>query len=699
MKYINYLLLVTLLFIAFLFKDSIHISTNVLSLFAPKESLSRLKIANELGYSKEMFVAIKGFNKESKNSLKAMSKEFEALNEIKRVTYSLKPSKEIEQYYKDYYAVLANFSTEKLSKEEIRGRLQTLYNGALNSFLYTPINKNDPLALFSMPKSKTESHKGKYLTLGTYGYLLKITTNIEPSQMDKAKLLYEKVQNILQKYPNSVAFAPFFYSVENSAKIKGDVKYIVALSTIILLLIYIVMLRDIKLLSHTFVALVSSMLFATLICTTTIENFGVLSLAFGTSLSAVSIDYFFHYYFHSFYVEKKGFDKSVFYGYLTTAIAFGIFTFIPVAMISQISLFALLSLSYAYLVFTFVFKYLEIQEPKREIKNSQSRVKIPALFVTLMSLGLFAFSYMNITFDSNIRNLDYQNAALQKAQELFKNSSSKQLSPVIVEAKNKQQLLQRLHKLKTQQSDSFSFANFVMPSKLCQERKNEINSYDIKSLKTQINTQANKIGFKENYFEDAYDFTKNIASCEDVNLSIFNSLGLELYTKNEKLYTIAMVENINRATALQGVSAIDVKSLFAKVAKGMLENIILYAAVVLVAIFALLLLSVRTRFFYALNYIIFPLSFSLATISLFYELNIMHLFSLIILIAIGIDYGIYMSNTHKQANTMLAIKYSLLSTFAAFGVLLFSSISALYSIGLVISLGVSSIFILTKVMR
>ena len=77
----------------------------------------------------------------------------------------------------------------------------------------------------------------------------------------------------------------------------------------------------------------------------------------------------------------------------------------------------------------------------------------------------------------------------------------------------------------------------------------------------------------------------------------------------------------------------------------------------------------------------------------------MHLFSLIILIAIGIDYGIYMSNSNKQTQTVLAIKYSLLSTFAAFGVLVFSSITALSSIGIVISLGVSSIYILTKVMR
>jgi len=164
-------------------------------------------------------------------------------------------------------------------------------------------------------------------------------------------------------------------------------------------------------------------------------------------------------------------------------------------------------------------------------------------------------------------------------------------------------------------------------------------------------------------------------------------------------YTIAMVEDINKATSVKNVEPIDVGSIFARVATEMLSNIVLYSFAVLIVVFGLLLLSVRRKFFYALNYILFPLGLTLAVLSTFYELNIMHLFSLIILIAIGIDYGIYMSKSKELSSTILSIKYSLLSTFAAFGVLLFSSITALYSIGLVISLGASALFILTKVMR
>jgi len=139
--------------------------------------------------------------------------------------------------------------------------------------------------------------------------------------------------------------------------------------------------------------------------------------------------------------------------------------------------------------------------------------------------------------------------------------------------------------------------------------------------------------------------------------------------------------------------------MFSKQATQMYDDLALYSSLVIIALFVLLSLSVKSKFLYALNFIIFPSSFTLAILSIFCTINLMHLFSLIILIAIGIDYGIYMSNTDKQDNTILAIRYSLLSTFAGFGVLLFSSIVALESIGMVISLGIASIFLLIRSMK
>ena len=699
MKYINFFIFGILLLAGVLLKDNIHISTNLLSLFASKESIQKLSIANELGYSKEMLIAVEGFSKESKKSVREISKALQGLNAVERVSATLKAPKELQKYYKDYYALLADFNATHQTQESVKSKIQDLYSEQLTNIFYSPINKNDPLGLFSMAQKKSVAHRGKYITLGEYGYLIRVTTKVDASQMTEAKLLYDDVQNIIKKYPNTTAFAPFFYTVENSTKIKDDVTWIVLLSTFLLLLIYLFMLRDIKLLSHTLLALGSSMLFASLVCTTSIENFSVLSLAFGTTLSAVSIDYLFHYYFHGFFQKKRGFDKSVFYGFVTTIVAFGIFSFIPVPMISQISSFATLALSFAYLLFTFVFPHLNIKEC-RVVASSNSLVKkVPATAFMLLSLVLLSYSAFKVEFDENIRNLDYQNIKLQKAQKLFEQASEQKLYPVIVQAKTQKELLENLHTLKNRLNSSLSFASFVADEKLCRSKKEQLENYDFERLNRLLNSQAHSVGFKKGYFKDAYKFTVTLPSCEDVDLSIFKVYNLNIYKRDEQLYTIAMVPDIKVAASLKGISAIDVKAMFAKVAQQMFKDIKEYSLAVVLVILTLLFLSVRGRFFYALNYILFPLSITMALVSTFYSLNIMHLFSLIILMAIGIDYGIYMSNSEQPSTTQLAIKYSLLSTFGAFGVLLFSSITALYSIGIVISSGVGAIYLLTRLMR
>jgi predicted exporter len=67
---------------------------------------------------------------------------------------------------------------------------------------------------------------------------------------------------------------------------------------------------------------------------------------------------------------------------------------------------------------------------------------------------------------------------------------------------------------------------------------------------------------------------------------------------------------------------------------------------------------------------------------------------LFIVLAIGIDYGIYMNEPTLSHNTTLAIIYSLISTFAGFGVLALSQINSLYSIGMTAIIGIFGILFL-----
>jgi len=590
-----------------------------------------------------------------------------------------------------------------MTKKQVVQQLQQLYNEQLNSFFYKSVNRDDPLHLFQLKHINQSGvrHKGEFIALKQYGYLIRVMTNVSPSDINKAQKLYDEVHSVLKNYSQVVAFAPCFYTVENSKKFQEDVQWIVLLSTIVLLIIYYLLIKNLRLLSQALIALFSSMLFATFVCTYFIENFNLLSLAFGMSLTAVSIDYLLHYHFHNFYANSKKIDTNVLYGYLTTVVAFAIFSFIPIPLIAQISSFAVLSLSFAYLLFTFVFPKLKLSayDAIEQEDDQQKKKKIPASFILLLSLGLLIYSGKYFSFDSNIKHLDYQNIALRNAQSLFQNSNENKLHPIIVQAPSLQTLLSRLHQIQKIDPDSFSLASFVKDQKSCQKRKKELQRYDFQRLKDIINIEAPKIGFKEKYFDNAYKFTSSLPPCNVRNITIFQTYGLSLYHKDATFYTIAFVSDTKVFQGLQYVSDINMKEMFRKTTQNMVADLLLYGLVVLMLILLLLFLSVKQRFIYTINYILFPIAFTLAILVTLGTLNIMHLFSLIILIAIGIDYGIYMSNSKKVSHTMLAIKYSLLSTFAAFGVLIFSSIAALHSIGVVITLGCGAIFLLIKVMK
>ncbi len=702
-KYLNLIVLFILLACGIFLKDSLHFSTNLLSLFTTQGTLSKFKIADNLGYSKEMLIAVKGFDATAQKRTKELTQQLEKLHHIDYVQSSVVPTEAMQEYYKKYYPLLADFNSTKMTQAQSIEKLQNLYDEQLSGFFYTTINKSDPLNLFHLRHIKQSgvTHRGEFITLGKYGYLIRVMTDVSPSQMQEAKELYDAVHKLLSNYSDVVAFAPFFYTVENSQKIKADVQWIVVLSTIVLLFIYYLLIKNLRLLTETLIALVSSMLFATLLCTLFIENFNLLSLAFGMSLTAVSIDYLLHYHFHNFYQSDKKVDKNVLYGYLTTVVAFAIFAFIPIPLIAQISTFAVLSLSFAFVLFTFVFPKLELTSyvPKEEIKEQKQKRGISSITFFFISLALLIYSASYFVLDSDIKKLDYQNSNLHHAQQLFQTNSGTTLHPVIVKASSQERLFSELHQLKKVATDSFSLANFVQDKESCQRKKEELNTYDFQRLKNILNQEAVQIGFKKNYFSNAYSFTKNLPSCEMKNSNIFQSYGLSIYQAKGIFYTIALVNDVNVTKRLPYVIDLDIKKIFQKSAYSMVENLMLYGSIVIGLIAILLFFSVKKNFIYALNYILFPLGVTLSVLVSLGGVNIMHLFSLIILVAIGIDYGIYMSNSKKVSHTMLAIKYSLLSTFAAFGVLIFSTITALHSIGVVITLGCGAIFLLIKVMR
>jgi len=686
-KHLNIFIFLFLSGLFYISSPYIKFSTNFLELFFSQKTVTLFNVISKLELSNNIYIAKKGFDDESLGKLYFLAKELKKLPQISKVAISLLPSNELKQYYKQHYYLLADFNNTKLSREDVFKKLSLEYKKIENSFIYIPVDTNDPLGLF---KAKLFPH-AKYLKIKNYGYVLKATTNIDISSAQQAKVLYDEVKLLLRMQKDVMVYAPFFFLVENSKYIRNDVQKIITIATVLLLLLYLAVLKNYKLLLHGIIAILSSVLGAVLACGFFFGDINIMVLAFGISITTVSVDYMFHYYFHGNFTDKVFIkQKRVFFGFITTFGVFVIFSFIDIKLFYQLSFFSAVSLLTAYVLFSSVFCYLDISKPV--IKNKRIKIRsFNPVFVTVVSFGFLIYSYNHLDFDSNLRNLDYQNKNLIRLSKIFnENLMQNNYQNIILSAKNKELLLQKYEKLQKLYPDMLGIGRFVLSEQKCEEKLQCIKKYDFKTLKKFIDEEAKKAGFGNNVFKNSYANINNI-KC---GMKQSEDMGFRIIKFKDKYYTLVLLDKKHKVVFREGMQSLDITKILAKdmnEAKANIEKFIFIA--VLFVVLLLFIVSGRD-ILYPLVFVLFPVSAVLFFISLFGTINIMHFFALIILVAISIDYGVYMHNTKSPVETREAVKYALLSTFAGFGVLIFSDIVALYSIGFVVSIGVGAIFIL-----
>lgn len=686
MKHLNIFIFLALFATFLLYSSHIKFSTNFLEVFFSKDSQNLFNITSKLGLTDNIVISKKGFNDKSLDELYLIADELKKLPEISRVTISHMPTADIKEYYKKNYYLLADFNSSKLSKEKITQILQREYESLQDSFIYVPLDTNDPLGLFKIDFSLND----RYIKLKDYGYVIKAKTTINTSSAAEARVLYDKLNLLLAKHNDTIVYAPFFFLVENSSYIRSDTQTIIAIATILLFLLYFFMLKNYKLLVHTVIAIGSSILSAILISSLLFETINIMVLAFGISITTISIDYMFHYYFHGDFT-KRGFikQKRVFFGFITTFGVFVIFSFIDIQLFYELSFFSAISLLSAYMLFSWVFSYLDI---KRSILKEQG-VEIKSfnpLFVVSVSLVLFGYSYQNLEFDDNLRNLDYNNLKLLELSKQFREGlEQSRYQNILLKAKSRELLLQKQEKLQEVHPKILGVGKFIFSDVKCREKLLMIKEYDFKNVKNIIEIESKKIGFND-VFRDAYSNIESV-KCE---MSLSQEMDFKIIKEGDSYYTLAFIPKDEKVLLGDGVELLDIAKSLSKDMQESKETIVKFMIFSIVFIIFMLFLVSGLDILYPLAFVLFPLSIVLFFISLFGTINIMHMFALIILIAIGIDYGVYMHKTKTLLQTKSAIKYALLSTLAGFGVLIFSDTVALNSIGFVITIGVGAIFIL-----
>ncbi len=663
--------------------------------------MKKLKTVNSFESASTLFVTIKGFNTKNQKRLIAIEKRLKQLPYIKET--KLNTSKiEISDYLKKNYYLLSEFHPIPINNQEIKNRVMGLKNGLLDSFIYQPIDKNDPFGLFTFNLlDNANMTKNGFLALGEYGYLLTAKLNVQVSNMENSQRIESQLSSMFKDEKEVLLFSTLFFTAQNSKIIKNSVHTILYISFALLILLFFVTLRDYKILLANTLTLVSSIFVALAFSTYIFREVSIFTLAFGSAISSISVDYLFHNYFHGEY-RKKRINSSILIAFLTTLLGFALLAFVEFPLIAQLSVFAMISLGFSYFQFTFIYPYFGFTPKVNRLNlawltDIPKRLPINAVF--LFSLTAILYASFTIRFDYNLRNLDYNNVELQQKQKIIEENLPHKTT-LLIEGNSPDELIAKANQI----AHIGAISNLALTQKEFEKRYRDIEGYDFKNLKKLLEANAKLLKFKEGYFSNAYAFVEHIPSTYHVELESLKEMGYEVIEREGKFYILATIDknSIDKNKLVEGVYIINGLELIKKTTKRMFESLLFYLFIAFFAIVFIIFVWVREKIILALNFILFPIAIILLYLSVV-TINIMHLFSIIIIIVAGIDYGIYMSKEHHQNSqstaTIEAIFYSLLTSFSGFGILILSSIGAIHSIGVVITIGIVSILFLVLFLK
>lgn len=671
-----------------------HITNNILAIIPQSENKDILKEYEKFKTSKTILLSIKGFQEKQLLQIKKLETDFSKIKGVSLKDEFLSP--DFLTYQQEYALYLKKLNTSKLEQLNVKQELSNLYESITTSFFPAPINKKDPFHLFEQKQlSQKVSFKNGHLTLGEFGYLSSFQIDKNITSLEEYTDIYNQLHVLIKDQKEAKLFSVIFYFVENSQAIKNDVNKIILLAFLVLVTLYIIILRNISLLLNTLTTLASSTFLSIAIITTLFNEVSIFVIVFGVSISSVAIDYMFHHYMHGYYEKDKGFNKEVFLGMVTTILAFACVSFISFTLIKQISIFAVISLVVSYLQFTFIYPKIKFNT-KKSIHFQFKNISIHPHLILGLSVGIILIFINFIQFDLNLKNLDYDNQKLKQTEDFFKSRLSHQDNiNVMIKASSIEKLITNISLIKQNIPIDHNKIAHLFSQNEFNTLNQKLTNPTFKAIKKELKTQGTAMGFRKKYFDQAYERKQEYPHFTQASLQQF---GIEIFEYKQS-YLTAISINKNDFIHIEKyafVKPLSLRLLFEDSLKNVKDELLQLGKFSLILILFMLLIITKKRFLSAINFLLFPLSM-IVIYGYFIPLNILHIFMIFIILAISIDYAIYTSKS-LDLNTKKAILYSLLSTFAGFGVLIISEINSLRSIGniatiAVVSLGLLLIFL------
>ena len=629
---------------------------------------------------------------------------------------------------------------ERLSPDRVEAALREVYDNLLQptGFLQKKMLLADPLKFRDLmfprlvslnPLGRARVVEGHFLSADGRETMLLIETPVTITDFNGAQALLSELDRVLaEEVPagiTAIVLSGHLYTVANASAIQRDMVVVVGASLMALLLIFLFFMRERRAL---LVFLVPVLIIGPALTLTGLVDGSVsaITIGFGAVLLGVTIDYGLHLYF----ALKSGAQPRLatlaalapplLGAALTTVGAFSVQLFSSLPGQRQLALFAIfgiiLALALALLVLP---NFLHFAAGRDEKVKPQPRSRHPRLILCLWGfvMVLLLVSAFKVNCVGDLRRVNLVPESLRAAEKSLQTvwGEVRGRALVFAEGKTLEEALQVNEKLYTVLRSEFVAAEIVSLAPVLPSRRSQAENRErwrkfwsrerLYKLLLDLTRAGQKIGFA------AAAFTPFVESLEKLppplSESYWRKLGFAalfdaMIEESPSGVTImslvpdraALAGLSEQCAALPGVHLVSPKLFNREVSSAISRDMRRFIILALIIVSLILLILLRNL--YQALLALLPVLAGLLSMfgimgALGLSFNIFNLVAAILIIGLGVDYGIFMVYRLFRGSdqaTEKAVLVSGLTTLAGFGVLVLAHHPALNSIGLTVLLGV-----------
>ena len=443
----------------------------------------------------------------------------------------------------------------------------------------------------------------------------------------------------------------------------------------------------------------------------------IITLVFGATLLGVCVDYIFHYLLTPADKHSLLF-RSLTLSLCSTLIGYLLMAFSPMSSLQQMATFCVTGLVSTFLTVYLIFPHnvLTITPTAYAARFAQFMMQLPRLrgetrYIVLAGLSIcIATGIAQIKTGNELAQINVVSAELLQKQ----NELSRILNPsspsqfYLISATDEQRALDLMKTLETKLSQACEkgvLSGFSMPNKFILDRETQ---YENQAIVSQANARALLLLQEEIGVQlPPPKLHSGIMSTQYWIQSVKDSPLASLWLSPSSAIVMLKGVTADKLTALQeiankldGVEFINSTGDIAQALTNYRTNIIWLILASVIAVTTMLMAIFGKHFWRYLCPMLFGIGSALAYAGLSGSpLSLFTVLPLVLLIGLGVDYAIVLYSDVNSSNVWISTTLAASSTLLAFGLLAFSSTPALHQFGISLLVGLTTVWILTILLR